>query len=241
VFDAVPSQDPHYAHLARVNFDDSDFKIPTEGVGSHSWYLSEDRTTFTDTWSRVAIASTSVTRDAQTGNRIADVYVGSLDWLLWPVPERFATPSRDGSTMIRGFIFRPSEMDMGTKYPVIKKIYAGPQDCYVPKVYMTHNQAHELANRGFIVVLIDGMGTDWRSRAFDDVCPKSLKDTGFPDRIAWIKAAAATRPWMDTGRVGVYGGSAGGQNAMGALFFHNDFYSVAAADCGCHDNRMDKM
>jgi dipeptidyl-peptidase-4 len=46
---------------------------------------------------------------------------------------------------------------------------------------------------------------------------------------------------MDISRVGIYGGSAGGQNAMGALLFHNDFYSVAAADCGCHDNRMDKL
>jgi dipeptidyl-peptidase-4 len=79
------------------------------------------------------------------------------------------------------------------------------------------------------------------SKAFHDVCHKNLKDSGFPDRIAWMQAAASTRPWMDIGRVGVYGGSAGGQNAMGALLFHNDFYSVAAADCGCHDNRMDKL
>ena len=100
---------------------------------------------------------------------------------------------------------------------------------------------HRLANQGFVVVLIDGMGTNWRSKAFHDTCYKNLKDAGFPDRIAWIKDAATTRPWMDTSRVGIYGGSAGGQNAMGALLFHNDFYSVAAADCGCHDNRMDKL
>jgi dipeptidyl aminopeptidase/acylaminoacyl peptidase len=72
------------------------------------------------------------------------------------------------------------------------------------------------------------------------VCYKNLKDAGFPDRIAWIKAAATKFPQMDTSRVGIYGGSAGGQNAMAALLWHNDFYSVAVADCGCHDNRMDK-
>jgi len=241
VFGAVPGQDPYYAHLARVNFDGSDFKILTEGDGTHWWYFSEDRTTFTDTWSRMDKASTTVTRDAKTGRKTADVWADNLDWVLWPIPERFEAPGRDGSTPIYGLVFRPYEMDNSTKYPVIEKIYAGPHDFSVPKEYMLHDEAHQLANQGFVVVIIDGMGTNWRSKAFHDVCHKNLKDAGFPDRIAWMKAAALTRPWMDIGRVGIYGGSAGGQNAMGALLFHNDFYSVAAADCGCHDNRMDKL
>jgi dipeptidyl aminopeptidase/acylaminoacyl peptidase len=98
-----------------------------------------------------------------------------------------------------------------------------------------------MAELGFIVVSIDGMGTNWRGKAFHDVCWKNLADGGFPDRIAWIKAAAATRPWMDLSRVGIFGGSAGGQNAAAALLHHGDFYKVAVADCGCHDNRMDKI
>jgi dipeptidyl aminopeptidase/acylaminoacyl peptidase len=85
------------------------------------------------------------------------------------------------------------------------------------------------------------MGTNWRSKAFHDVCWKNLADAGFPDRIAWMKAAAQTRPWMDLSRVGLYGGSAGGQNALGGVLHHGEFYKAAAADCGCHDNRMDKM
>lgn len=241
VYGAVPGQDPYYAHLARVNFDGSDFKILTEGDGSHSWEFNADRSSFTDTWSRMDMAPVTVRRDAATGNKTADISASNLDGLLWPIPERFAAPGRDNATLIYGLVFRPYEMDNSTRYPVIEKIYAGPHDFFVPKEYMTHTEAHQLANQGFVVVLIDGMGTNWRSKAFHDVCHKNLKDAGFPDRIAWMRAAAATRPWMDISRVGVYGGSAGGQNAMGALLFHNDFYSVAAADCGCHDNRMDKL
>jgi dipeptidyl aminopeptidase/acylaminoacyl peptidase len=94
---------------------------------------------------------------------------------------------------------------------------------------------------GFVVVQVDGMGTNWRGKKFHDVCWKNLKDAGFADRIAWIRAAAATRPWMDLSRIGIYGGSAGGQSAMRALIDHHDFYRVAVADCGCHDNRMDKI
>ena len=241
VLGIVPGQDPYYTHLARVNFDGSDFRILTEGDGTHSWSFSPDRKMFTDTWSRIDMAAKTVVRDAETGNQIVTVEEGNLDWITWPIPERFTAPGRDGSTPIYGLIFRPMDMESNTKYPVIEKIYAGPQDFYVPKAYSNNREEHELANQGFVVVLIDGMGTNWRSKAFHDVCYKNLKDAGLPDRIAWMKAAASTRPWMDLDRVGIYGISAGGQSAMGALLFHNDFYSVAVADSGCHDNRMDKL
>jgi len=124
---------------------------------------------------------------------------------------------------------------------VIEKIYAGPHDFFVPKSWNRFAGQDAIAELGFVVVQIDGMGTNWRSRAFHDVCWKNLRDAGFPDRIAWMRAAAANRPWMDLERVGIFGGSAGGQSALGALLFHGDFYKAAAADCGCHDNRMDKI
>ena len=85
------------------------------------------------------------------------------------------------------------------------------------------------------------MGTNNRSKKFHDVCWKNLKDAGFPDRIKWIQAAARKYKYMDTSRGGIYGWSAGGQNAMAALLFHNDFYKAAVSFCGCHDNRMDKV
>jgi dipeptidyl-peptidase-4 len=75
----------------------------------------------------------------------------------------------------------------------------------------------------------------------DEVCWRNLGDAGLPDRILWIKAAAAKYPYIDLERVGIYGGSAGGQSALGALLTHGEFYKAAAADCGCHDNRMDKI
>jgi dipeptidyl aminopeptidase/acylaminoacyl peptidase len=98
-----------------------------------------------------------------------------------------------------------------------------------------------MAELGFVVVQIDGMGTSNRSKAFHDVCWQNIGDAGFPDRIAWMKAAAESRSYMDLSRVGIYGGSAGGQNTLRGLLAHGDFYKVGVADCGCHDNRMDKI
>ena len=98
-----------------------------------------------------------------------------------------------------------------------------------------------MAELGFIVVQIDGMGTSNRSKAFHDVAWKNLADAGFPDRILWHKAVAEKYPYYDISRAGIYGHSAGGQNALAALLFHPEFYAAAASSCGCHDNRMDKI
>ena len=144
-------------------------------------------------------------------------------------------------TDIWGIIVRPTNFDPKKKYPVIENIYAGPQGSFVPKTFSNQLGMQTLAELGFIVVQIDGMGTANRSKAFHDVAWKNLGDAGFADRILWHKAVAAKYPYYDISRVGVYGTSAGGQNAMGAVLFHPEFYKAAAASSGCHDNRMDKI
>ena len=243
-FGMVPGQDPYYAQLARINFDGTGLTMLTQGDGTHSWKWSPGGRFLLDTWSRVDSAPQTVLRDGVTGKQIVALEQTDIAPLLktgWSAVERFEAPGRDGKTPIYGVIVRPTNFDPAKQYPVIEQIYAGPQDFFTPKAFSTLNGMHELAELGFVVVQMDGMGTNWRSRAFHDVCWKNLKDAGFPDRIAWMKAATATRPWMDLSRVGIYGTSAGGQNALGALLFHGDFYKAAIADSGCHDNRMDKI
>lgn len=160
----------------------------------------------------------------------------------WTAPEVFVAPGRDGTTPMWGIIQRPSHFDPTKKYPVIEYIYAGPGDSYTPKSFQPFNYyTSSLAELGFIVVQLDAMGTSNRGKAFEEVCYKNLKDAGFPDRIAWIKAAAEKYPYMDINRVGIYGCSAGGQESTGAVLFHGDFYKAAYSACGCHDNRMDKI
>jgi dipeptidyl aminopeptidase/acylaminoacyl peptidase len=126
---------------------------------------------------------------------------------------------------------------------VLEYIYAGPHGSHVPKGFSEYyNRCRQsLTELGFIIVMIDGMGTSNRSKAFHDVCWKNIGDAGFPDRILWIKDAASSHPYMDINKVGIYGKSAGGQNSTGAVLFHPEFYKVAVSICGCHDNRMDKI
>ena len=239
-----PEQDPYHAHLARVDFDGGNLKVLTAGDGTHAWEFSPDRTLFVDRWSRVDHVEVTELRNARTGERIAELGRDDATALLaadWQAPERFVAKGRDGATDIWGLIIRPSNFDPDRRYPVIEAIYAGPHGHHVPKRWGLGLRHRRLAELGFVIVQIDGMGTNWRSRAFHDVCWRNLKDAGFPDRIAWLRAAASARSWMDLSRVGIFGGSAGGQNALAALLHHGDFYDVAVSDCGCHDNRMDKI
>ena len=237
-------EDPYYIHHCRVDFDGSNLVILTEGDGTHSVDFSPDRKYLIDTWSRVDHPPQITLRRVSDGSLVCELEKADATELFesgWKSPERFVAKGRDGETDIYGIIHWPAEFNPETKYPVIESIYAGPHDSFVPKSFRTSYGQDKLTRRGFIVVQIDGMGTSNRSKKFHDVCWKNIADAGFPDRKLWIQAAAKQFPAFDLARVGIYGTSAGAQSALGALLFHGDFYHAAVSDCGCHDNRMDKI
>lgn len=236
-------QDPYLIHYYRVDFDGSHLVALTDGDGNHSVQFSPDRSYLIDTYSRVDRAPVHELRRAADGKLICQLETADVTELQatgWKPPEVFHAKGRDGQTDIWGIICRPRDFDPAKKYPIIEDIYAGPQSSFVPKTFSGRDRYRSLNDLGFVVLKIDGMGTANRSKAFHDVCWHNLKDAGFLDRILWIKAAAAKYPYLDLERVGVYGTSAGGQNAAGAVLFHPEFYKAAVANCGCHDNRMDK-
>ena len=239
----IPGQDPYFIQYYRIDFDGTGLVKYTEANGDHALFWSPDHKYFVDEYSRVDLPTVVELR------RVSDMHMtpiekGDMSAQLatgWRAPEVFVAKGRDGTTDIWGIIVRPLEFNPKKKYPVIEQIYAGPQGSFVPKTWGGGQALQSLAELGFVVVQIDGMGTNNRSKAFHDVAWQNLGDAGFPDRILWHKAVAAKYPWYDATRVGLYGTSAGGQNAMGGLLFHPEFYKVAYANSGCHDNRMDKI
>jgi dipeptidyl aminopeptidase/acylaminoacyl peptidase len=239
-----PGKDPYFVYYYRVNFDGTGLTPMTDEEGTHRVTYSSDFKYYVDTWSQVDRPPVSVLKTVSDQKIVMELEQANIQELLnagWKPPEVFTATGRDGRTDIWGIIVRPSNFDETRKYPVIEYIYAGPHSSFVPKSFSSYNAMQSLAELGFIVVQIDGMGTSNRSKAFHDVCWKNLADAGFPDRILWHKAVAAKYPWYDIRSVGIYGHSAGGQSTLGALLFHPEFYTVGVASCGCHDNRMDKI
>jgi len=239
-----PNEDPYFIHYYRIGFDGKNLVKLTEGNGNHRLTYSPGRKYYIDAWSRVDMAPVMELRSTADGRKIMKIEKADISAYLATnikLPEPFKAKGRDGVTDIWGVIFRPTEFDPQKRYPIIEQIYAGPQDSFVPKNFTQYGEQQSLAELGFIVVQIDGMGTYNRSKAFHDVAWHNIADAGFPDRIRWMKALAAKYPYADTTRVGVYGTSAGGQNSAGAVLFYSDFYDAAVSACGCHDNRVDKQ
>lgn len=245
-------KDPYLQHYFRVDFDGGNLTRLTQADAWHDVAFSSDMAYYLDTYSRVDLPPVSELRraDGSLVSVLERADVGALRAAGWNPPQIFAAKGRDGATDIWGIAVRPRDHDPSKRYPVIESIYAGPHGAFVPKRFWPFDmdsgsdslvRMQALADLGFIVVRIDGMGTTGRSKAFHDVAWQNLQDAGFPDRIAWHRAMAATDPSYDIGRVGIHGMSAGGQNTLHALLFHPEFYKAGVASNGCYDNRMDKL
>jgi dipeptidyl aminopeptidase/acylaminoacyl peptidase len=244
-------KDPYYQHYYRINLDGTGLTPLTTVDANHTVEFSSDMQFFVDHYSRPDLPSVLELTDTRRsdGDGLSrrppiEIDRGDITRLValgWKAPEVFVAKARDNTTDIWGLVWKPRNFDPSKKYPVIEYIYAGPHGTHTPKSFQASSGMQAQAELGFIVVQMDGMGTSNRSKAFHDVAWQNIKDAGFPDRILWHQAVAAKNPWYDITRVGIYGGSAGGQNAMGALLFHPEFYKVAVSYAGCHDNRMDKI
>jgi dipeptidyl aminopeptidase/acylaminoacyl peptidase len=237
-------EDPYDIHYYRINFNGSNLLALTPDKGNHIITYSPGSKYFIDNYSMVNIPPITKLRRTADGKELSLLEQADVSYYKTTgvsPPEPFVAKGRDGVTDIWGIVSRPSDYDPNKKYPVLENIYAGPHDSFVPKSFVPYSEMQSLAELGFIVVMIDGMGTANRSKAFHDVCWKNIADAGLPDRILWIKALAKKYAYVDADRVGIYGTSAGGQNSTGALLFHPEFYKAAVSACGCHDNRVDKQ
>jgi dipeptidyl aminopeptidase/acylaminoacyl peptidase len=239
-----PGEDPYLIRYYRINMDGTGLTCLTPAEGMHEAAFSANMKYLVDTYSTIDQAPVAVLRDA-SGQAVMELEKADISQLLakgWKAPEVFVAKGRDNATDMWGLIYRPTHFDPSKKYPVIEYIYQGPGDQYVPKAFKPYNwYMTSLAELGFVVVMVDGMGTSFRSRTFENICYQNLQDAGLPDHIAWIKAAAQKYPYMDIDRVGIFGCSAGGQESTNALLLHPEFYKCAYSACGCHDNRMDKI
>lgn len=238
-------EDPYLIHYYSIGFDGKKLVSLTPELGNHHATFSPDKKYLVDTYSLVDKAPVTELRSTKDGKLITVLEKADISRLLaegWVAPEPFVAPGRDGVTPMYGLIFKPTNFDPSKKYPVIEYIYSGPGDSYVRKDFRAYDyNTTSLAELGFIVITVDGMGTSWRGKKFEEICYKNLKDSGFPDREVWIREAARQHPYMDADNVGIFGCSAGGQESTAAVLFHGDFYKAAYSACGCHDNRMDKI
>jgi len=237
-------RNPYLNHAYRINLDGTGLTLLTSENANHDVYISPDGKYIVDNFSTINQPSRTVLRETTSGKIIAELSKAMVDDLLamhYPFPEQFTATARDGSTIIYGALWKPSNFDPSKKYPVIDASYTGPHTYMYPRNFgtaLTRNN-QPLAELGFIVVVVDGLGTAWRSKAFHNVSYKNM-GKNLTDHVLAIKELAKKYSWVDADRVGIFGHSAGGYDAGHALLEFPDFYKVGVASSADHDFRMEK-
>lgn len=238
-----PGRDPYLRHLYRVNFDGSNLTLLTPEAMEHDTRLSPDYRFFLDTYSDTSTIPITYIRDAKTGKKLHKVLeadASALFALGWQAPEPFKILADDDKTWLYGLMYKPSDFDATKSYPIINDTYTGPHNFFTPKSFNSFiNQRPALAELGFIVIKMDGRGTNKRGKAFHRHAYKNLA-AGTDDHVWAIKKLAEDRPYMDLKRVGIFGFSAGGYDTMQAMLRHNDFFKAGVSASGNHDFRVDK-
>ncbi len=234
-------RDPYFRSYYSVGFDGSGLKLLTAEDKDHAITASPDGRYFVDIASTPTEPQVTVVRDAE-GKVTAEVARQDISKLVaagWKLLMPVTVKGRDGKTDIFGFMFRPTDFDAAKKYPVINYVYPGPQigSCGSRGFSAAHGDNQALAELGFVVVCLDGMGTPSRSKAFHEAYFGDLGDNTLPDQVAGMKELAAKYPWIDLERAGIWGHSGGG-NATGAAMLHYpEFFKVGIAESGNHDQR----
>lgn len=234
-------RDPYFIHLYRIGFDGKDLKLLTPENANHEIALSHSGKYFVDRYSTPDTPPVTVLRDAN-GKLIATVQKADISYLLatgWKPPVPFTVKARDGVTDLYGLMFKPTRLDPNKKYPIINHIYPGPQTGSVGSrsFAAARGDCQSLAELGFVVVEIDGMGTPWRSKKFHEAYYGDMGDNTLPDQVTAMKQLARRFPWIDINSAGIYGHSGGGFATADAMFRYPDFFKVGISESGNHDNR----
>jgi dipeptidyl aminopeptidase/acylaminoacyl peptidase len=234
-------RDPYFVHFYRVNFDGTGLKLLTPEDANHEVTLAPSGKYFADSYSKPDFPPVAVMRD-DTGKLVAELERTDIRKLLetgWKPPVPFTIKARDGVTDLYGLRFEPTHLDTNKKYPIINHIYPGPQTGSVGSRSFSaaRGDCQALAELGFVVVEIDGMGTPWRSKKFHEAYFGDMGDNTLPDQVAGMKQLAQAYAWIDLDRAGIYGHSGGGYATADAMFRYPDFFKVGISEAGNHDNR----
>jgi len=144
-------------------------------------------------------------------------------------PKEFSTININGNDL-NMWMIKPVDFDENKAYPMLMFQYSGPGSQQVGNRWNgTNDYWHNmLAQKGMIVVCIDGRGTGLKGADFKKVTQKELGKFEVEDQIAAAKKLAE-RSYIDEDNIGIWGWSFGGFMSTNALLKGSDIFSTAIA------------
>ena len=236
-----PNSNPYYQKLYRVNFEGK-VTLLTPGNTHHSINFSKNGKYFADNYSTINIPTRTVLRSSRSGKILTELTTADVSDAQskgWQSPEIFQLTAKNKKTTIYGALWKPTNFDSTKSYPIIDATYTGPHTQVFPKSFDRGFSNQSLAEFGFIVMNVDGLGTSGRSKEFHDHSYKNMGNN-LEDHVLAIKHLGQKYSWINTDKVGVFGHSAGGYDTGRAMLAFPDVYKVGVASSGDHDFRMEK-
>jgi dipeptidyl aminopeptidase/acylaminoacyl peptidase len=236
-------QDPYFRHLYRINLDGTHNVSLTPDDGDHTAQLSPDARYLIDTYSKPDVPPVVTLRDAATGAQIMALEKADITRLRRNGLEAADSDQDESARRQDGHLrshVRADDARSVEEVPSSEQRLSGPTDRKHGKPNFTpaRGDRQALAELGFVVVTIDGMGTPGRSKAFQDSYYGAMgRDNTIPDQIAGMQELATRYPYIDLTRAGIWGHSGGGFATTTAMFRFPDFFKAGIAESGNHDQR----
>lgn len=138
--------------------------------------------------------------------------------------------SADGKYPLTGRIIYPNDFDPAKKYPVMYYLYGGSHSQLVSNRWLGGAGYFDMymAQQGYIVFTIDNRGTNYRGRDFYTATHRKLGQNEMADQLKGIEFLKS-KPFVDQGRMGIFGWSFGGFMTTSFMLHHNDIFKAAVA------------
>ena len=235
---AHDGDNPFKMQLHRVNLDGTGDTRLTDPKLNHRVDIAPDGKTFADIAQAHDVPASTRLVDAK-GSIVTTLAQGDMTALKtagFAPPELFTFKTNDGKTDAYGLLYKPSNFDPNKKYPLLVDVYAGPETPQAEMVRENFFRPQGLTEMGFLVASFDGRGTTRRGKAYMDAVYGRLGQAEIDDQASGVKFLRQ-RPYVDGGRVGVYGGSYGGYASIMCLLRYPDVFQAASASSAVTDWR----
>lgn len=202
--------------------------------GTNSATFSPDFKYFINNHSSSTKAPSYTLVDASTGKNVKEILNNAA---LEDKLKKFDLPKKEFTTFknevgneLNGYMIKPKNFDAKKKYPVLLYQYSGPGSQEVADSWNDSNDYWHmmLAQKGYIVVCVDGRGTGFKGANFKKVTQKELGKFEVADQI-FVAKQLAKESFVDANRIGIWGWSFGGFMSSNALFQANDVFKTAIA------------
>ena len=219
--------------VSKINIKTGKKQIVSESNGTNSADFSKSFQYFINTHSSAEQPNTYTLRDfngktlRELQNNNSALKKLQLDGFV--AKEFFQIPNKNGDQM-NAWMIKPKDFSPNKKYPVLMYQYSGPGSQQVSNVWDGRNTIwfNLLAQKGYIVLCVDGRGTGYRGTKYKKATYKNLGKYEIEDQIAaaqWI----GSQSFVDAGRIGIFGWSFGGYMASLAMTKGADIFKVGIA------------